>query len=250
VAERTTIVIPCYNEATRLNTEAFRLFHRENEGRVDFLFVDDGSTDATSSVLGRLAKDLAGGARVLRLERNRGKAEAVRRGVLAALDEPCAFVGFWDADLATPLEAISDFRQVLESRPTIEMVFGARVSLLGRDIRRRARRHYSGRLFATVTSIALQLPIYDTQCGAKLFRVTPAVRALFESPFLSRWFFDVEIVARRIRAERTGRGIPAAEVIFEFPLFRWTDVPGSKLRAIDFVRALVDVLRIRRAYLA
>lgn len=250
VSGRTIVVVPCYNEASRLDVAAFRAYRGIAAPMADFLFVNDGSVDSTLAVLERLVEEFGGGVRVLNLERNCGKAEAVRRGVLSALDEGPAVVGFWDADLATPLETIDALLGVLGERPGIEMVFGSRVALLGRSIRRRPARHYSGRFFATVVSLMLQLPIYDTQCGAKLFRVTPSLRKLFLQPFISRWVFDVEIIARRIQQERTGRATPVADAIFEFPLDRWTDVPGSKLRLADFVRVIWDLMRIRRAYLS
>ena len=245
---RTIVVIPCYNEAARLDLAAFSTYRRTAGPSVGFLFVDDGSSDGTLAVLERLARDLGEGNRVLHLERNAGKAEAVRRGILSALDENPSAVGFWDADLATPLEAIGEFRSVLTERPGIEMVFGARVALLGRTIVRRARRHYSGRAFATVVSLMLGLPIYDTQCGAKLFRVTPTLRGLFDQPFISRWVFDVEIIARQNRAARAGRATPSRQAIYEYPLERWTDVPGSKLGASDLPRVLWEVARIGYAY--
>jgi dolichyl-phosphate beta-glucosyltransferase len=248
VTGRTIVVIPCYNEATRLDLAAFSAYRRTAGPPVGFLFVDDGSSDGTLAVLERLAGTLGQGSRVLHLERNAGKAEAVRHGILSALDENPFAVGFWDADLATPLEAIDDFRRVLSERPGIEMVFGARVALLGRTIQRQARRHYSGRVFATVVSLMLHLPIYDTQCGAKLFRVTPTLRGLFDQPFISRWVFDVEIIARQARAARTGRATPPAQAIYEYPLERWADVPGSKLGAGDFARAVWEVARIGYAY--
>ena len=114
---------------------------------------------------------------------------------------------------------------------------GSRVKLLGRKIDRRRSRHYLGRIFATAVSTVLGLDVYDTQCGAKLFRVTPFIRALFEHPFLSRWIFDVEIIARLIQAKR-GKNLPQADrVIYEFPLMEWRDVQGSKLGYGDFVRA-------------
>jgi hypothetical protein len=65
--------------------------------------------------------------------------------------------------------------------------------------------------------------------------------------------FDVEIIARRIRAERTdaGRALPkAAEVITELPLMQWIDVAGSKVRLLDFPRAIWEIWRIRRRYLS
>jgi dolichyl-phosphate beta-glucosyltransferase len=148
------------------------------------------------------------------------------------------------------LDEISRLSSVLDGNERIEMVFGARVQLLGRHIERRTWRHYLGRVFATVASLSLDLPIYDTQCGAKLFRVMPATRALFAEPFLAGWFFDVEIVARRIALARSQDLLPTAEVLYELPLMKWVDVAGSKLGPTDFGRALFEILRVHRRYLA
>ncbi len=180
---------------------------------------------------------------------NQGKAEAVRAGMLQALDNfgPEA-VGFWDADLATPLDLVSNLLAVLETQPAIEMVFGARVQLLGRRVERRAMRHYLGRIFATAVSNMLHLAIYDTQCGAKLFRVTPDTRRIFAEPFLSRWVFDVEILARYLALY--GHDIRRLEQsIYEYPLEVWTDIAGSRVHAGDFLIAFWDVFRIHRKYL-
>jgi hypothetical protein len=134
---------------------------------------------------------------------------------------------------------------VFGSRPEIEMVFAARVRLLGRSISRNPGRHYFGRVGATLISSSLGLAVYDTQCGAKLFRATPEIRELFGEPFLSRWIFDVEIIARLVR--QRGRDA-AAKAIYELPIMVWHDVKGSKVRSTDFFRALKDLGKIRRAY--
>ncbi len=244
----TVVVVPCYNEAQRLDTNAFRAY-RVAAPHTVFLFVNDGSTDTTGEMLDALVRDLGAGCAVLHLQQNVGKAEAVRRGLVAALTDPPVLVGFWDADLATPLDAIASFQEVLAQRAGIEMVFGARVAMLGRQIQRNAMRHYTGRMFATAVSLTLDLPIYDSQCGAKLFRVTPSLASLMAEPFLARWIFDVEIIARRIRQSRLTSAAPARQVIYELPLDRWTDVPGSKLRILDFARACIDLLRLRLTYL-
>jgi glycosyltransferase involved in cell wall biosynthesis len=241
--QRLILVVPCYNEAHRLQVDAFRDF-RVVGTRVEILFVNDGSTDDTLKVLQGLERQQPDRFSVLNLEKNSGKAEAVRRGMLAALDRNPDFVGFWDADLATPLAELPSFVNVF-SDPAIEMVMGARVRLLGRDISRHPSRHYVGRVGATLISSSLGLAVYDTQCGAKLFRVGDGTRQLFERPFLSRWIFDVEIIARLV--ELRGRD-GAARSIYELPIMTWRDVKGSKVRSSDFARALRDLWKIHRAY--
>ena len=241
-AERTIVVVPCYNEADRLRADVFLGYAREHEF-VNFLFVDDGSTDATFEVLQALAREAPSSMEVLRLERNSGKAEAVRRGVLAAFGAKPACIGYWDADLATPLRYIETFEEILR-HPPAKLVLGSRVRLLGRHVERAAVRHYLGRGFATIAGAALRIPIYDTQCGAKLFRADPIFRSAFEAPFELTWSFDVELFARLIGlGERSGELDPATQFV-EYPLEEWRDAPGSKIRAVHFPRIGWEVLRL------
>jgi dolichyl-phosphate beta-glucosyltransferase len=243
------IVIPCYNEAQRLPIHAFKAFAcAEHPQR--FLFVNDGSTDGTVRVLKTLHDDDPERYALCDLPRNVGKAEAVRTGVLLAFAAGPDYIGYWDADLATPLETIPTFCTLLDAQPNVEMVFGARVRLLGRSIERSALRHYLGRMFATAASITLGLGIYDTQCGAKLFRASPEMQSLFQEPFLTRWLFDVEILARLIHARRGTRLPQVEDIVYEFPLHEWHDVAGSKVRPGDFVRAFSGLAMIYWHYLA
>jgi dolichyl-phosphate beta-glucosyltransferase len=245
---RVSLVIPCYNEALRLDVQQFREYLARNS-QTRLVFVDDGSTDATVAVLEQLRTGYEDCAEILRCGKNKGKAQAVRLGVTYALDNfQQEIVGYWDADLATPLDAVGCFLGVLDCRPKIEMVFGSRVKLLGRHVQRRAARHYLGRVFATVVSQMLRLPIYDTQCGAKLFRVTSKTRQVFAEPFLSKWVFDVEIIARYLNLYRNDPK-HLEQIIYEYPLETWVDIPGSKVRPKDFLKALQDLFRIKRKYL-
>lgn len=245
---KAVVIIPCYNEERRLRAGEFLRFLVDHPG-VQFVFVDDGSKDDTRKLLDSVCSQNKRSSRVVALERNGGKAEAVRLGILDAIrNSRSDYVGFWDADLATPLSAIEQFIATLDSRPEIEMVLGSRVRLLGRQIRRQWQRHYLGRIFATAVATTLRLPVYDTQCGAKFFRVTPDLTAVFETPFLSRWIFDVEILARYRRLKET-RNSSLERGIYEFPLEAWEDVAGSKLSTSDFFSAIGELAQIRLRYL-
>lgn len=246
---RTGLVVPCYEEAERLDAEQC-LALVGSHPKVDLLFVDDGSTDGTRDVLRAMEREAPDRIGWIGHEDNRGKAEAVRGGVLALWGRGgYGAVGYWDADFATPLEALARFRRVLARRPEVDVVLGARVKLMGRTIVRRAWRHYLGRVFATAASIALRLPVYDTQCGAKLFRTGDHLEALFGTPFRTRWIFDVEILARYVTHHRD---IPAERIeagIYELPLTEWRDVAGSKVGPIDYLVAPAELARIWWTYL-
>ncbi len=245
---RAAVVVPCFDEAQRFDAAVFRGFVASRPW-LSFVFVDDGSRDATRAILRELASDASGRCELVALERNRGKAEAVRAGILHALAEPSPeLVGFWDADLATPLAELERFRACFAAEPGLELVLGSRVRLLGHRIERSELRHYLGRIAATCVSNLLQLPVYDTQCGAKLFRATAAVREAFREPFLTRWEFDVEILARWLAHHRARGAANLASRILEVPLLEWRDVAGSRLRLRDFLRAPFELLRIWRRY--
>jgi dolichyl-phosphate beta-glucosyltransferase len=246
---RCTLVVPCYNEGSRLHSALFLAFLRQTVG-VRILFVNDGSRDDTIAVLHGMRDACEDRIQVLDIKHNAGKAEAVRTGMLTAMQQSdVTYVGFWDADLATPLDALPEFIALLAGNEQLQMVFGSRIRLLGRHVQRRAIRHYLGRIFATVASTVLRLPIYDTQCGAKIFRVTPELAETLSAVFVSRWVFDVEILARYI-ALRQGDSSYLRDSIYEFPLTRWNDIAGSKVHPADFFKAFVDILRIYLRYLA
>ena len=243
------LVVPCYNEAARLDPAAFLHFVATHPG-VQLVLVDDRSVDETGEILDRIRSAAPAAVTMLRQPDNRGKGEAVRAGMLAALSVRPQVIGFFDADLSTPLHAVDDFLAVLRTRPAVELVLGSRVLLMGRDIRRRPSRHYLGRVFATAVSHALDLPVYDTQCGAKMLRVNAATASVFGEPFRSRWVFDVELIARYLRLPAAPGEPSRRDRIYELVLPAWHDKPGSKLGWTDFPRAMVDLAHIWRERLA
>jgi hypothetical protein len=236
------VVVPCFNEERRLDPEAFRDLTVTE--RLSILFVDDGSTDHTSDVLGSMSRT-APNISVLTLEENSGKAEAVRRGLLLAC-RSASFVGYLDADLAASPDAFLTLLAVLRRRTDLDGVLGARVALLGHQIHRRAARHYSGRVYATLASITLGIPVYDTQCGAKVFRVSDRLVRALDRPFRSSWAFDSELLFRMTCTD--GNRSPQHERLLEVPLQSWTEVGGSKLSpsaVFDGLTALATIAASR-----
>lgn len=236
------VVVPCFQEARRLDVAGLTDLV-DAMGHV--VFVDDGSTDSTADVLAALVARRPDRAELVRLERNRGKAEAVRAGLLHVAGRH-AVVGYFDADLATPVGELERMAEMLAGRPDCAGVLASRVAMLGHVVDRRATRHYLGRLYATAASLALGVAVYDTQCGAKLFRATPTLRAALAEPFADRWSFDVELLARLLRPA-AGLEPVRPDQLVEMPLRAWRDVAGSKLGPASAMRAMVALGRVRRA---
>lgn len=243
MSARLGIVVPCYNEAERLSLDAFRKAIADQPA-VHFIFVDDGSRDRTRSLLQTFVSEFPGRCQLVALERNRGKAEAVRQGLLQGIAEGFACVGYWDADLATPLDVISKFAAVLEETGK-NFVIGSRTRLLGHRIDRQGLRHYVGRIFATFAGITLHTAIYDTQCGAKLFRVDDALRTALGEPFHTKWCFDVELCLR-LADIGAAQGLDLQDIGLEYPLNHWTHVEGSKLSLKNAPQILGEMLYLAK----
>jgi len=231
------LVVPCFNERRRLPRREIESLARTPG--VSLVLVDDGSTDATLELLRSIAA-AAPNVSVVPTGQNKGKGEAVRLGLSHARQLGSSWVGYLDADLATPPDEILRLFELAARTPGIRVVLGSRVALLGRQIRRSPFRHYTGRVFATLASLVLELPVYDTQCGAKLFRCGPELDHALTVPFRSRWAFDVELLGRLVRA-----GVePVA--IWEEPLLRWHDASDSRRSLWSSMRSTIDLYGIRR----
>lgn len=241
--QKTCIIIPCYNEALRLPVNDFISFSKKNE-HIYFCFVNDGSNDNTQQVLDDLVKE-NNRMMVYQMPENGGKAEAIRQGVHAVqkwfdFDK----IGYFDADLATPLSGIQHLEQEMDRYPGCFMAFGSRVKRMGTLIERSIFRHYFGRVFSTTSSIILALPVYDTQCGAKLFKAS-ITADLFKEKFISRWLFDIELFARLINAfgyEKVNKSV------IEVPLREWVERGKSKLKINYILKVPFELLRIHFRY--
>lgn len=241
VVTKVVLVVPCYNEAERLDDAAL-LSLVESISDLSLVFVNDGSRDATEARLLALCSARPHTMELVSLPTNQGKAEAVRRGLLHALDGRGEVIGYFDADLSTPVTEIARVVKIANEGGSA-VVMGSRVSRLGSSIERGAFRHYVGRIFASAASLLLRVRVYDTQCGVKLFQRTAALQAALNEPFLSRWAFDVELLGRLLIGSATVPGLPV-EQFLEIPLLEWREVGGSKLGAGAMVRAGRDLFAI------
>jgi dolichyl-phosphate beta-glucosyltransferase len=207
------------------------------------MFSNDGSTDGTLKVIEKLRTEFPDRISIHQLQVNNGKAEAVRTAMLSAMNSSeYTFVGFWDADLATPLEECIFFREQMVANGK-KIAIGSRMKRLGALVERKRSRHLLGRVFSTFSSIILKLPVYDTQCGAKVFSAD--LQYLFTEKFTTKWLFDIEMIARY----RNKNGITGAlNDIIEIPIGQWKEKGGSKLKFSHMLKVPFELIRIRSMY--
>ena len=229
-----SVVIPCFNEAARIGStiRASLDYLVSVSPESELIVVNDGSTDATSTI----ARESLVGAkietRLLENFPNRGKGAAVRKGLLAA-QRPIAL--FFDADLSTPFEETPKVIGPIAD-DDVDLAFGSRGldrSLIGH--RQPWRRETAGRIFNLLVRIATGLPFWDTQCGFKAFRLE-VCRPILEVARIEGFAFDVELLYLAQRAGMRLREIPV----------RWNHREGSKVHFIhDSLRMLREVIALR-----
>ncbi len=240
---KVVIIIPCYNEADRLDTNKFIDYLSQNT-HLHFIFVDDGSTDNTSKIINQLISKYNSLVSLLTNETNKGKAESVRLGVIESYKMNPDYIGFLDADLAAPIEEIDNLLKIVKKDKTKEVVFASRIQIIGSEIKRNYFRHFIGRLFATCVSLLLKIRIYDTQCGAKMFS-RKICNDIFSEQFVSPWLFDVELFARLLNIYGMEKTI---HMSCEHPVSKWRDIDGSKVKLIFFLKAPFELFNIVRHY--
>lgn len=152
-------------------------------------------------------------------------------------------VGYLDADLATPLEDLYLLAEVMDRKPGVCMTMGARLKRLGANVQRKAYRHYLGRGFATLVSMLYQLPVYDSQCGAKLLK-SELIPVGFSEEFRSGWLFDVELILR-IREKHADYD----RIIHEVPLNTWVEKGDSRIKFKHLLKMPKELFNIYCRYM-
>ncbi len=227
-----SLIIPCYNEALRINFNEFKNFKD-----IFFLFVNDGSTDNTFSIINN---NLSENISLLNLSKNVGKGEAIRQGITHLKTLPIynqtTWIGFWDADLSTPLDEAENFIKYAELQTLAPIaVFGSRITRLGSNIHKKMYRRILGVLFQNFANKLLSINCYDSQCGAKLFK-KEIIDLAFNQPFISPWLFDLEIIKRLKNYN-----------LVEYPLNSWVHKDGSKIKIHKlFLRVIWELLKIKK----
>ncbi len=245
--KRVALVIPCFNEAKRLNLEAYSAFLKTHPYTI-FCFVNDGSTDRTSDLLATFAAEHPTlSIKTLSLDHNSGKGEAVRQGVLTMLAEKSPavdLVGFWDSDLATPLAELDRFVEAFAHETRLQAVVGFRKKEPAANIKRSPSRKLISAIMRVIIHTLIGLPIHDTQCGAKLFTADLASK-IFNAPFIARWLFDLELF---LRMKQAYGSTFLSQNLEQLHLKSWHDVPGTKLRFWDVFEIFLELVKIKLQY--
>lgn len=237
------VVIPCYNEEKRLLSKEFIDFTNSNLG-YHLCFVNDGSTDNTLNVLLELSKGREDNISVYNCEKNGGKGEAVRQGVLhLAQDKQLDYIGYLDADLSTDFKDFDDLVQTMATSD-FKIVSGSRMSRMGADITKESARKIISKTINLIIRNILGMSFNDTQCGAKIMD-KEVFNELFEEKFITRWLFDVEIFMRMRKFYGKKKAI---SYICEQPLKRWIHADGSKLSMKDSVKIVGQLGHIAYHY--
>ncbi|MFI5258678.1 MAG: dolichyl-phosphate beta-glucosyltransferase [Candidatus Limnocylindrales bacterium] len=247
-----TVVLPAYNEETRLGSALDELFgyllrHGE-QGRdgapgaarlpedLRVLVVDDGSTDGTTALVRARPEALErrdghGPTLALLAVQHGGKGAAVRAGMLATDSD---LIVFADADLATPPDQLPLLVATLGDH---DVVLGSRIQPDGSDMRasQPLYRRLLGKAFHALASAWAAGPVQDTQCGFKGF-TQEAARDLFTLQRVTSIVFDVELI---FLARRRGYRIKVVPI-------RWADKRGSRMHpgVALAIRVAWDLFRI------
>ncbi len=236
------IVIPAFNEEKRITLKKYFDFLNMHKD-VMLCFVNDGSTDQTKKLLHNIELSSHKNVKIIEHKKNLGKATAVLTGFqFCNKNINYSKIAYLDADLATSLEECYEISKNIDT--TTSFVFGSRIRKLDSFIRRKSYRFFIGRFIATLISKQLKLPVYDTQCGCKVFSNLLA-HEIFQQKFVSAWLFDVEIF-HRIQNIYGKQGL--IRISKEIPLRSWIDKNHSKVSLFYFFKIWFELLMIKRIY--
>lgn len=226
-----SIIIPCYNESTRLDkmrTDFLQCLEIGDKSiDISVLFVNDGSSDDTWMVLERLKKASPIQVDIIEYKQNRGKWYALRQWIKHASSD---YYLIMDADGATDMKEIYNFLSYIEK---YDIVIGSRISHFAHRVR------YKKILWSishVIISNTLSLKINDTQCWFKMF--SHDVKYLREKMSLDRWWFDFELL---FLAQKKWYNIKEVPVV-------WHEIEWSKVSSIDYIKTLYELYTVYKLH--
>ena len=233
------LVVPCFNESSRNSQEYWNDIVGSKD--INFIFVDDGSSDSTYDELEALS-EANSNVTILRNIRNLGKAATIRNGIIFALQNMPALerIGYLDADGAFSAKEVQRIVS-LAINDSADCIWSSRVLLSGRDLKRNFVRHYLGRIVSTLLSLRYSYLPYDTQAGLKVMKISVSFRGVWTTEFKTRWFVDLEMLLRWRKLE------PSLNV-WEEPVGYWHEIAGSKITIKEVIRLSFEILRLLVKY--
>jgi dolichyl-phosphate beta-glucosyltransferase len=228
-----SIVIPAYNEANRIHRalEGIISFFKPRDQSLEIVVVCDGCTDDTAAVTQNLLEEHRFDFQIIEYQPNRGKGEAVKKGMLESRGK---YRIFTDADLSTPLESLNNFFP--EFQQDTPIIIGSR-KCPGARIKHHQPwyREFMGKVFTGLSNVILSVQVTDYTCGLKAFRSDTAEK-IFSNLEIGGWAFDAEIIYLASKYDYSIQEIPVI----------WEDVEGTKVNPFkEAVVCAFDLLRIR-----
>lgn len=229
---RLSVVIPAYNEASRITNTLISIRDYLSRQSYDWevSVVSDGSKDNTAEIVSNFARQNPG-FRLIDNKENHGKGYAVKQGMLEAKGD---FRLFTDADNSTTIDHLEKFWP--HTKEGYDIVIGS-IEIEGAKIFENAQwyRRIAGRLSKYLIRFITGLwEIYDTQRGFKLF-AAEAAKDIFSKIKISRFGFDFEVLAL---AKKKGYKIR------EMPV-NWSNPGESKVSLKSYFVALKELIKVR-----
>lgn len=236
------IVIPFYNEKSRFQFTVLEWMFENFGNDCLLVFVDDGSTDNLSVNITRFCMRFpASRYLVINLPSNFGKAKALQVGMKSAIQRhpDISHIGILDADFsAHPKELTLLFD--LATKSNVEIIIGSRKQTNNNYIKTSATRLILGRIFAFYVRFVLQIKVYDTQCGCKVFRNSENLREYLQQSAVSSWLFELQYMVYLLKSKK----IQSSWI--EVPLTNWVHERDSKVKLLHSFRIFVGCLKLLR----
>jgi glycosyltransferase involved in cell wall biosynthesis len=233
---KVVIIVPCFNEAERLDLSYFNILSRIKSSV--WVFVDDGSTDDTSKILKKYSnkKNII----YVKINHNVGKSNAIAFGINYASSEisNIGWIGFMDSDGAFATSDVENIIKMTSSIGIYDAIYTSRVKMAGRNIKRNDARHIIARLITSLFGLVWKDIPYDTQSGFKLYRYVDNFNSIFIKPFKTKWFFDIELSIRNLKYKKRNLNV------WEEPVSSWIDIPGSKINYRQSLRIGLEIIYI------